>query len=365
MNYLTELKHHYRPKKGWVNDPNGLCYFKGYYHVFYQHCPNCELPFKDEMMHWGHARTKDFITWEELAPALAPDMPYDAGGCWSGTAIEKDGVLYLYYASVVKDGDGFAQSVSVAYSEDGINFKKYENNPILTTYPADGSPEFRDPAVACIDGKYYLVMASGNMEKTKGRLLLYTSEDMFNWEYINIMAEWDGLECTECPSFMPSGDKFLLATSLKASDHFSFSVMVGDFKDNKFTPEFTGNPDKGPDQYAGQVFLDDKGRNLLITWIPGWSYVDFAERDIGCMSVPREFFVKDGKICAYPIEEVQHLLKDNDPAVKIIQNGFIIPREGRTPVTYKGEIRDLKILRDEYILEVFVNGGEEVFSVLL
>lgn len=363
MDYLAKLKHHYRPKKGWINDPNGLCYFKGYYHVFYQHCPNCELP-KDEM-HWGHARTKDFITWEELPPALSPDMPYDIGGCWSGTAIEKDGVLYLYYASVVKDGDAFRQSVSVAYSEDGINFKKYENNPILTTYPADGSPEFRDPAVACINGKYYLVMASGNMEKTKGRLLLYTSEDMFNWEYISIMAEWDGLECTECPSFMPSGEKYLLATSLKASDHFSFSVMVGDFKDNKFTPEFSGNPDKGPDQYAGQVFLDDKGRNILITWIPGWSYVGFAERDIGCMSVPREFFVKDGKICAYPIKEVQHLLTDNDPAVKIIQNGFVIPREGRTPVSYKGEIHDLKILRDEYILEVFVNGGEEVFSVLL
>lgn len=173
MNYLNDLKHHYRPKKGWVNDPNGLCWFGGYYHVFYQHCPNCETP--DEPMCWGHARTKDFITWEELPIALAPDMPYDKGGCWSGTAIEKDGVLYLYYASVVKDG----------------------------------------------------------------------------------------------------------------------------------------------------------------------------------------------KVIAYPAEEVRHLLKDSDPAVKIIQNGFIIPRNGRTPVTYKGEIRDLKILRDECFLEVFVNGGEEIYSVLL
>ncbi len=365
MDYLAKLKHHYRPKKGWVNDPNGLCYFKGYYHVFYQHCPGCELPFKDEMMHWGHARTKDFITWEELPVALSPDMPYDEGGCWSGTAIEKDGVLYLYYASIIKEDDKFLQAVSVAYSEDGINFTKYEKNPIIATYPADGSPDFRDPAVACIDGQYYLVMASGNMEKTKGRLLLYKSQDMLKWDYIGIMAEWDGWECAECPAFMQAGDKCLLATSLKSADRFSFSIMFGDFKEDKFTPEFIGNPDKGPDQYAGQVFLDHKGRNILITWIPGWEYAGFCEKDIGCMSVPREFFVKDGKVCAYPVEEVRHLLKDSDPAVKIIQNGFIIPREGRTPVTYKGEIRDLKILRDEFILEVFVNGGEEVYSVLL
>lgn len=364
MNYLNDLKHHYRPKKGWVNDPNGLCWFGGYYHVFYQHCPNCETP--DEPMCWGHARTKDFITWEELPIALAPDMPYDKGGCWSGTAIEKDGVLYLYYASVVKDGDRAIQSVSVAYSEDGINFNKYAKNPIIATYPQDGSPDFRDPALACIDGRYYCVMASSNAEHTKGRLLLYTSENMFDWEYVGIMAEWDGVKCAECPSFMPAGNQFLLSASLMHNDgSLSFSIMYGDFKDNKFIPKITGQVDKGPDQYAGQLFSDRKGRNLLITWIPGWSYAGFAERNIGCMSVPREFFIKDGKVMAYPAEEVRHLLKDSDPAVKIIQNGFIIPRNGRTPVTYKGEIRDLKILRDECFLEVFVNGGEEIYSVLL
>ena len=366
MDYLTKLKHHYRPKKGWINDPNGLCYFKGYYHIFYQHCPNCELPFKDEMMHWGHARTKDFITFEELPVALFPDKPYDIGGCWSGTAIEKDGVLYLYYASVVKDGDAFRQTISVAYSEDGINFTKYENNPILSEYPADGSPDFRDPALACIDGKYYCVIASSNPEHTKGRLLLYTSENMFDWDYIGVMAEWDGLKYAECPSFVAFGDKFLLAASLVGTDDSkSFSVMYGDFKDNKFTPEVISEVDKGSDQYAGQIFRDHLGRTIMITWTPGWAYGGFCERDIGCMSVPREFSLKDGKICAYPVKEARHLLSDSDSFVKIIQDGFIIPREGRPPVSYKGEIRDLKIIRDEFILEAFVNGGEEVYTVLL
>ena len=94
IDYLRPLQRHYRPARGWVNDPNGLVYFQGYYHVFYQHAPNHEVPWK-EPMHWGHARTKDFLTWEELPVALYPDQPYDKGGCWSGTAIVKDDVLYL------------------------------------------------------------------------------------------------------------------------------------------------------------------------------------------------------------------------------------------------------------------------------
>ena len=72
MDYLQKLKYHYRPSKGWVNDPNGLVYFQGYYHVFYQHAPDYETPWK-QPMHWGHARTKDFLKWEELPVALFPD----------------------------------------------------------------------------------------------------------------------------------------------------------------------------------------------------------------------------------------------------------------------------------------------------
>ena len=95
MNYLQKLNYHYRPDKGWINDPNGLVYYKGYYHVFYQYAPDHEIPWK-QPMHWGHARTNDFINWEELPVALYPDREYDSGGCWSGTAIVKDEVLYLF-----------------------------------------------------------------------------------------------------------------------------------------------------------------------------------------------------------------------------------------------------------------------------
>ena len=366
MDYSEKLKYHYRPQKGWINDPNGLVCFKGYYHVFYQHAPDYETPWK-EPMHWGHARTKDFLTWEELPVALYPDMPYDNEGCWSGTAIVKDGVLYLFYASLhtPEGADRRIESVSVAYSTDGIHFEKYQNNPIIAHFPEDGGPDFRDPAVTYIDGKYYCVMATGVPEKKSARLLIYESDDLFDWKYQGIMSEWNDAKYAECPSFMPAKDKFLLTASVDKFDYHYFSVMYGSFKDGKFTPEVIGDVDKGPDQYAGQVFLDNKGRNILISWMPGWKYQGYASKDVGCMSVPRELKLINGKVYGYPVEECRHLLKDSDPAVKMTDNGFIIERTGREPVVYNGKIRDLKILRDEYILEVFVNGGEEIYSVLL
>jgi len=362
MDYLKELRYHYTSKKGWVNDPNGLVYFDGYYHVFYQHSPNYEVPWK-EPMHWGHARTKDFLSWEELPVALYPDKPYDDEGCWSGTAIVKDDTLYLFYASVTK---GKTQTVSVAYSKDGVNFEKYEKNPIIDHYPEDGGPDFRDPAVCFIDGKYYCVMATGHPETKKGRLVLYESKNLLDWDYNGIMAEWDNCHYAECPSIMQTGDRCLLSASVCPLDKDAFfNVMYGTLKDGVFKMELSGNVDKGPDQYAGQIFKDHKGRCLLITWIPGWKYSGYAEKDVGCMSVPRQIFEKDGKVYAYPVEEVRHLLKDSDPAVKITGDGFVIERTNRESVVYKGNIDKLDILRDEYILEVFINGGETIYTALL
>lgn len=367
MDYSVKLKHHYRPDHGWVNDPNGLVYFDGFYHVFYQHGPDYEVPGK-QPMHWGHARTRDFLSWEELPVALVPDCEYDNNGCWSGTAIVKDGVLYLFYASIhTPDGTSETmQTVSVAWSRDGIHFEKYEKNPVIDHYPADGGPDFRDPAVCCVDGEYFCVMASGHPQSRTARLLLYKSVDLLHWNYVGIMAQWEECRYAECPSFMTAGDKYLLTASVcPLEQRHYFSVMYGSFRDGKFDVQHTAEVDKGPDQYAGQVFQDHKGRNLLISWIPGWQYAGYAHKDVGCMSVPRELKIVDGQIYAYPVEEVRHLLKDEDDAVQRTTSGFVIPRTGREPVVYEGPVEDLKILRDEYIVEVFVNGGREVYTALL
>ena len=208
-------------------------------------------------------------------------------------------------------------------------------------------------------------MATGNPEKKAARLLLYRSDDLLHWEYDGIMCEWENAKCAECPSFQPMGEKFLLTASVCTFEDHYFSAMVGRFENGVFTVELSGEVDKGPDQYAGQMFLDPKGRNILLAWIPGWSYDGWAEKDIGCMSLPRELTVKNGKVCGYPIEEVRHLLTDSDPALFRTDDGFVIERAGRDPVVYRGEIRELALLRDGYLLEVFVNGGESIYSVLL
>ncbi len=366
MEYSKSLKYHYQTKKGWINDPNGLVYYKGYYHVFYQHAPDYEIPWQEDM-HWGHARTKDFLHWEELPVALFPDMPYDKDGCFSGTAIVKDDVLYLFYASICKNppqGQS-KQSVSVAYSTDGLHFEKYQGNPVIPHYPIDGCKDFRDPAVCYANGKYYCVMATGNQELKKARLALYESEDLFKWEYRGIMCDWDNARFTECPSLVPYGDKFLLSVSVCTFENHYFSVMYGAFEDGVFHIESSSEIDKGPDQYAGQIFCDHLGRAILISWMPGWKYKGFADADVGCMSVARQIFVEDGKMFTYPIEELRHLLKDSDPALVRTEDGFVVERTRRDPFVYRGKVEDLKLIRDGYVLEIFVNGGTEVYSVLL
>ena len=130
MDYSARPKYHYKPKKGWINDPNGLVYFDGYYHLFYQHCPDYEA--NTQPMHWGHARTKDFVHYEELPIALYPDKDYDAFGCWSGTAIVKDDVLYLdivpiaRYAGIVVSGSDASLKLT-AHDGSSIRFENGAN----------------------------------------------------------------------------------------------------------------------------------------------------------------------------------------------------------------------------------------------
>lgn len=322
----SELKHHYHPAKGWMNDPNGIAFFNGYYHVFYQHAPHFENPWKEPIV-WGHARTKDFLHWEELPVALHADKDYDRRGVWSGTAAVKDGILYLFYASV--DGDD-RQRISLARSRDGMTFEKYPGNPIIRDFPADGGKDFRDPAILCGETENYLVIASGNPEKRTGNLLLYRSRGFTDWEYAGVLYEYADCKFCECPSFVRYGDRYLLSVSVvELSGEHYFEVLYGDFDGKRFVPEIVSHFQKGPDEYAGQIFRAPDGRCILISWLTGWGYGD-SEKCIGCLSLPLEITAANGLLRAYPVGEVRHLLDGND------------------------------VLTDAYLEERFVRSGEEV-----
>jgi len=354
------LKYHFEPKKGWINDPNGLIFYKSKYHAFFQHYPYAP---KWGSMHWGHAVSGDLINWEELPIALYPDKPYDSsekGGCWSGSAVIKDGLLYLFYTSV---SDEFGQTQSVAVSKDGVHFEKYENNPVIRQFPPDGSYDFRDPKVTQIGGIYYMVLGSG--KNNIGKILLYSSENLYDWQYLGVMFEggqYGGV--LECPDFFPFNDKYILMFSQMGRQTHSVMFIYGDFDGKIFTPISFHTPEAGPHFYAPQTFFDDSGRRIIIGWLNSWEkQIETKEDYTGAFSIPREIKMVDGKLYTFPVSEAAHLLKNSDDLVRVEKDGLTLTAENIsfTP-EYKGDIERVDILRDTKTIEVFINNGEASFT---
>ena len=183
---------HVTPTIGWMNDPNGFSVYKGECHLFYQY-----HPYSNEWgpMHWGHLKTRDFIRWERLPAALAPDRDYDAAGCFSGGAVElPDGRQLLLYTGVrrSRSDEGFLQDVQTqcAAIGDGVNYEKWENNPVLEAgdLPEGGSAvDFRDPKVwRDPDGRFYAVIGNRTADGS-GAIVLYQSRDGFKWELVRTL----------------------------------------------------------------------------------------------------------------------------------------------------------------------------------
>ena len=212
---------HLSSRVGWMNDPNGLSYYQGKYHLFYQYYP---YESKWGPMHWGHAVSEDLLHWEYLPAAIAPDTLADKDGCFSGSAVElADGRHLLLYTGVFKgpvrpDGtcdDTQTQCVAVG---DGINYEKYSGNPVLTDADIpDGSSkvDFRDPKLwKEADGTFRCVVGN-RPEDGSGQILYYSSPDGFHWKFESVLAENKnrfGL-MWECPDFFALDGKYVLLTS--------------------------------------------------------------------------------------------------------------------------------------------------------
>lgn len=353
-----ELRFHFHPAKGWMNDPNGLCFYQGKYHAFFQHNPYST---KWDTMHWGHAVTTDLLHWEELPIALYPTELYEnAGGCFSGSAVIHNDLLYLFYTSVSKE---MGQTQSLVTSCDGKIFKKAQENPLIRNYPPDGSADFRDPKVFRFQDSFYMVCGSG--KEGIGRILLYQSEDLLHWTYKGILLEgreYGGI--LECPDLFPLEDRWVLLFSQMGRKTHSVAFCVGQWSGGAFQLEQVCFPEVGPQFYAPQTFQAPDGRRLLIAWMYDWDRTaKEGERYVGAFTVPRELYLtKQHTVAMRPVREAQSLLLEEDSQVRR-GPGFVEITGVGLPLRYNGIIEDLKLLRDGDALEVFINGGTTTFTV--
>ena len=352
--YTDRLKYHFEPKKGWMNDPNGLCRFDGKYHAFFQYNPFARVWGR---MHWGHAVSEDLVNWEELPIALFPDKDYESsGGCYSGSAIEKDGVLYLFYTSV---SEKLGQTQSVATSRDGIRFEKYGNNPVIAAAPKDGSREFRDPKVFEFGGKYMMVCGSG--KDGVGKILLFESEDLLNWSYKGVLFEDKSCgKVLECPDFFKLGEDYVLMFSVMKKQLYSTVFVVGSFDGENFVEKYRVSPEAGPHFYAPQTFFDGS-RRIMIGWMYSWTKAPDKNADYaGALSAPRELKIVDGKLLSYPVKELSPFLKAQCDGVRT--DGKTLFAFGRK-FGLKREAEEVAILEDTKTVEIFINGGEQIFTL--
>ncbi|WDM31123.1 glycoside hydrolase family 32 protein [Paenibacillus mucilaginosus] len=317
------LNYHLMAELGWMNDPNGFIQYGGAYHLFYQHYPYASVwgP-----MHWGHAVSRDLISWEYLPVSLAPDRPYDSGGCFSGSAVEKDGRLVLMYTGHVvtgpdKDND-YYQTQCLAVSEDGVNFIKPEANPVigLSQIPEGVSrKDFRDPKVFTRDGVYYAVLGS-NDGKGSGLVLLYRSADLQTWEFAGIPAKSDGTlgDNWECPDFFRLGGRDVLLMSPQRvpaqGEDFrnlhSTTYMIGslDPEQGRFDYSDYHPADYGFDFYAPQTTEDEHGRRILIGWMDMWESAmptQDGHKWAGAMTLPREVLLQEDRLVFRPVQEIE------------------------------------------------------------
>lgn len=407
---------HLKAPNCWINDPNGFIWYKGQYHLFYQ----C-FPYSVEWgrMHWGHAVSRDLVSWEDKGIALYPSKKDDRSGCFSGSAVEYGGKMYVYYTGVnytEEDpeninhclNDNFISAQLMITSEDGMTFDNVSDKktviPPIDEKAIGSKTHTRDPKVWRGKDAWYMVI--GSTVDSKGRLLFYKSEDLENWSYMNF-AEKDNFGWMwECPDYFEVKDTGITIFSpmgfLKDGKGYdSLPVcMLSAFDEDTGKmelPESYQLFDCGLDLYAPQSTTDEEGNRVIIAWARMPEAVNGEWN--GMMCIPRIVEVKNNHIYFRPYLNIKNsftreitspsqaescgfMVKTslcNGESINI--GGYIIKREqdriytdrravfadknnfrltAETPLINEGD--ELEIYVDSNLIEVFVNNGEYVLS---
>ncbi len=419
------LKFHLMPPKGWMNDPNGLCFYKGLYHVFFQYAPSGPCAYE---RYWGHYTSPDCLHWKYEGIAIRSDCAWDRNGAFSGCAFTGDGILELFYTgNVEEEGDydyiyaGRGANVIYLCSEDGIHFG--EKKLLLTNkdYPEDYTCHVRDPKVWKEDDTYHMLLGGRKKDDT-GAILHYASKDKINWEFEEEITSADDFGFMwECPdTFMLGGQQVLMCCPqgvTREDFRFQNPHQAGYWLGAIYAERFR-ELDKGFDFYAPQTFLAPDGRRILYGW-GGVSEMDKEYRNTPIieegwqhsLTVPRELKLVNGIIRQWPVKELEALRYDGleltDGVTEVDADAFDleitypkIEKEqndrssvkrietqlsedillswecgvftlqflnnsgcGRTVRKAKiKELRNLRILKDVSMLEIYMNDGEYVFT---
>jgi fructan beta-fructosidase len=319
----------------WMNDPNGMVYYEGEYHLFYQHNPHSNVwgP-----MHWGHAISTDLVHWEHLPIALYPDS---LGTIFSGSAVidwnntsglgsrENPPMVAIFThhnQRLANEGSDRLQYQSIAYSLDkGRSWTKYPGNPVL---PNPGIRDFRDPKVSWYEQeqKWIMVLAAYD------RIMFYSSPDLIQWrkesEFTAERPPGEGV--WECPDFFPitygEETRWVLIVSIGGGGPHGGSgtkYYVGDFDGSRFTCADPSSParwlDFGKDNYAGVTWSDipgEDGRRIFLGWMSNWQYANQVPTEgwRSAMTLPRELKLdreEEGYFLrSVPVVETEMLRKD-------------------------------------------------------
>ena len=327
---------HFLPEANWINDPNGLIEWEGQFHLFYQ--ANPEAPDFGRMV-WGHAVSPDLVHWERKPVAIWPDTPADNDGCWTGCAIDHDGVPTLVYTGRV----GETENVCQAFSLDGLETFIKPANQRLDLFPPQGEKlaGFRDPYVWRESDGWYGVLGSGFLGKG-GAALLYRSPDLFHWDYLGPLLASDSDRTGamwECPNFFPLGDKHVLIVS--DSSHGNVHYFSGRYVNHHLVVEQDGVLDNGGYFYAPQVMRDQRGRTILFGWV--WEGLAkearLANGWAGMISLPRQLSLgPDGSLRSIPAAEVASLR-----AEEIKQDSMTLPEGQDTLLPVHGNCLELLV----------------------
>ena len=308
---------------GWINDPNGFSLYGGRAHLFFQYYPyECHWG----PMHWGHAVTEDFVRWQFLPAALAPDTEADRDGCFSGSAAAlPDGRQLLLYTGVRKetrpDGGVDERQTQCVAAGDGLDYEKHPANPVIDGAllpPGSSTRDFRDPKL-WREGEGFAAVVANLDGDGLGRILRYRSEDGFAWRYDGVLAQNDGSlgGMWECPDFFTLDGKAVLihsAHDMETRDpefHPGDGTVchVGRLDDSgRLDDDWIQTLDFGLDFYAPQTLETADGRRVLIAWMQNWAAAGYPPQGLpffGQMTLPRELFFRGGRLCQRPVRELE------------------------------------------------------------